>query len=343
MIRQDLLSRAKIFAAACSFSAVMFLVGSTAAAQDPSDKNADEPPKAANAKTAKLERSLELRVTRVKDKTGKQSTFVTLGNVETRLNQLAENARPVFAEFEPDKAKRSTVSIVIRADRDTPAGDVQQVIKLAQAEGFEKFALRPIKRAAAAPAAAQLELLTNFDGKLAAIVFDRRNLGTGEVAIKKLRTLVVAQSDELKAPLSRLMFLVEEDLQHVEVIQVMEAITNIRMSDGKTRAVGVVGFAAMRNSPDLNAKVVTTRVLPSKKTSTVSVSIGSDDGLQKGKLLFVYRNDPKTGKPRYLGRVRVTGVTPDRAVGVLMPADENDSVKPGDDVATRIPKPPKQK
>lgn len=35
-----------------------------------------------------------------------------------------------------------TITVVIRADAETPAGIVQQIIKLAQEHGFEKFALK---------------------------------------------------------------------------------------------------------------------------------------------------------------------------------------------------------
>lgn len=36
----------------------------------------------------------------------------------------------------------STITVIIRADADTPAGLVQELIKLAQDHGFEKFSLK---------------------------------------------------------------------------------------------------------------------------------------------------------------------------------------------------------
>ena len=40
------------------------------------------------------------------------------------------------------KTDPATVTVVIRADAEVPTGDVQQLIKLAQESGFEKFALK---------------------------------------------------------------------------------------------------------------------------------------------------------------------------------------------------------
>ena len=40
------------------------------------------------------------------------------------------------------KKKVGTATIVIRADRDVPTGKVQEVIRMCQDTGFEKFALR---------------------------------------------------------------------------------------------------------------------------------------------------------------------------------------------------------
>lgn len=328
--------RIKLSTTVCLALFVLSISTAASHAQDTNDEKGKTAEKSDKVKPVPKERSLDVRVSRVKGKDGKPSTVVTLGNIETPLDKLAEKAGPLFAEIEPDRAKRSKITVLIRADRSTPAGDVQDVIKLAQSEGFEKFALRAIKPTKAA-AAAKVELLTNFDGKLAALVFDGRNLGSGEAAIKKLAALLVTRCDELGAPLTRLSLLVEEELQHAELVRVMDVASSARMSDGKSRVVNQVGVAVVRNSPEIKAVVIGIQVLPSKKTITVSVSVGADDGLQKGRVLFVFRKDPKTGKPRFLGRVRVTGVSPDRSIGILMPADPKSRIKTGDEVSTRVP------
>lgn len=62
----------------------------------------------------------------------------------------------------------------------------------------------------------------------------------------------------------------------------------------------------------------------------VEVSIGSDDGLQKGHELEVFRAD------QYLGRLRVVSVTPDRAVVRVIKEYARGIVQRGDRVATKL-------
>jgi biopolymer transport protein ExbD len=40
------------------------------------------------------------------------------------------------------KIDPKTITVVIRADAEVPTGDVQQLIKLSQEAGFEKFSLK---------------------------------------------------------------------------------------------------------------------------------------------------------------------------------------------------------
>ena len=60
------------------------------------------------------------------------------------------------------------------------------------------------------------------------------------------------------------------------------------------------------------------------------VSIGSDDGLQAGHELEVFRAD------EYLGRLRVVSVKPDRAVVRVLKDFARGIVQRGDRVATRL-------
>jgi len=52
--------------------------------------------------------------------------------------QLAMEARVAEAK----KVDPKSITVVIRADAEVPTGDVQQLIKLAQESGFEKFSLK---------------------------------------------------------------------------------------------------------------------------------------------------------------------------------------------------------
>lgn len=63
---------------------------------------------------------------------------------------------------------------------------------------------------------------------------------------------------------------------------------------------------------------------------SIEVSLGFDDGLQKGHQIEVYRND------EYLGRAIVKSVKPDRAVAVLVREYSRGIVQRGDKVTTRL-------
>lgn len=69
------------------------------------------------------------------------------------------------------------------------------------------------------------------------------------------------------------------------------------------------------------------------KDGLVSVSIGSDAGLQKGHTLEVYRAAPK---PLYLGVIEIIEVTPQEAVGRPATPRFKDQMQTGDQVASRI-------
>lgn len=64
----------------------------------------------------------------------------------------------------------------------------------------------------------------------------------------------------------------------------------------------------------------------------VTISLGSDDDLQKGHELTVY------GKDGYLARIKLLTVTPDRSIGLVLPSTKmkNTTIKVGDNVSTKL-------
>src|SRR5690606_20255127 len=72
-------------------------------------------------------------------------------------------------------------------------------------------------------------------------------------------------------------------------------------------------------------------------TEFVQISIGSDDGLVEGHELDVYRTGLSNGsRPVYLGRIKLTTVEPDRAVGVVTHRPKNGIIERGDNVTTQL-------
>ena len=83
----------------------------------------------------------------------------------------------------------------------------------------------------------------------------------------------------------------------------------------------------------VEGKVVETRRLDNSGTEFVEISIGTDDDIRKGHELFVYRTD---GEAKFLGKIRITNVWPDKAVGTVVLKNKNGTIKKGDVVTSRL-------
>lgn len=89
--------------------------------------------------------------------------------------------------------------------------------------------------------------------------------------------------------------------------------------------------------PPVDGVVVQTQKDRTNRTKFVHISIGSDDGLQVGHELDVYRSaDRNGGEGQYLGRIRIIHLMPDQAVGLVVDAARNGIIERGDNVTTRL-------
>jgi septal ring factor EnvC (AmiA/AmiB activator) len=85
--------------------------------------------------------------------------------------------------------------------------------------------------------------------------------------------------------------------------------------------------------------LVTGRVLVTEKSGGgasrqfVEVSIGSDDGVTEGNILYVYRVGEQN---KYLGQIRLELVNADRAVGVVVDRAKNGVIEKEDYVTTKL-------
>ena len=65
-----------------------------------------------------------------------------LGGTEYTAQTLKNGLRQEMAVIESERKKQADANIIIRAHKDTAAGDVQEIIRAAQDQKFERFALR---------------------------------------------------------------------------------------------------------------------------------------------------------------------------------------------------------
>lgn len=102
-----------------------------------------------------------------------------------------------------------------------------------------------------------------------------------------------------------------------------------------------VSQLAARSSPPpaVDGKVMVVKSAKrSGESEHIELSLGSDDGLKLGHELTVFRSALQGGdeKAKYLARIRIVDVTPDRAVGQVIETTRNGVIRKGDNVTTKL-------
>ncbi len=82
--------------------------------------------------------------------------------------------------------------------------------------------------------------------------------------------------------------------------------------------------------PAVTGEVLNTRTSDTSRTEFVEISLGSDDGFKKGDELFVRRGG------EYLGRIRLSTLYPDRAVGTVSQRVRTGTIQKGDNVTPKL-------
>lgn len=82
--------------------------------------------------------------------------------------------------------------------------------------------------------------------------------------------------------------------------------------------------------PAVEGKILTARKEEKGNRLLVEVSLGQDDGLINGHTMTVYRGD------KYLGRIRLEDVRPNRSVGVVVDTAPNSVIQVEDHVTTKF-------
>ncbi len=90
--------------------------------------------------------------------------------------------------------------------------------------------------------------------------------------------------------------------------------------------------SATEPPPTVTGQVLSTRVSETSGTEFVLISLGKDDGFEKGHELSVYRGND------YLGKIKLTSVYPDKAVGTVIPSSRprNGQIQKGDNVTPKL-------
>jgi hypothetical protein len=101
-----------------------------------------------------------------------------------------------------------------------------------------------------------------------------------------------------------------------------------------------VNVLMARSNPPPSVVGRITEVKPAKRqgmSELLQVELGSDDGLQIGHEMTAYRPSLNGAQqPRFLARVKIVEVTPDRSVAEVIESSRNGPIKKGDNVTTQF-------
>jgi multidrug efflux pump subunit AcrA (membrane-fusion protein) len=76
-------------------------------------------------------------------------------------------------------------------------------------------------------------------------------------------------------------------------------------------------------------------VLASSSSGLIEISLGSDDGVQRGHEAFISRN--QGGESKFVAKIEIVKTTPDKSVGKVIPSYRKGPVERGDRVVTKLP------
>lgn len=242
-------------------------------------------------------KATQLQTTLDQERTQRQQLVDTKTRVETTLaSEQAARAQQV-AKLETEKA-------AIQAERD-------QLLK------EEAQLKQDLREAVASVQAAQAML----DSKLKEVEQLRTDINDQIRERNEQFAQVVQKTDELNQATNELTRLKD---------------TNVRLSQQMAHAKLVLE----RNNLRLESPVdgvpppVDGIVLASSPNGLVELSLGSDDGLERGHKLVVFRRS--AAGSTYLGQVEVVTTQPDRAVARILQESRRGNIERDDRVATRI-------
>ncbi len=153
-------------------------------------------------------------------------------------------------------------------------------------------------------------------------------------SVNELRAKIKSLEDTIFTQSIREKSLVDK---HKKVLNELKYLNKIVVNlgvDPKDPAI-----AGMKSPPPaVEGLIINTKKNKQNGTKFVEVSLGSDDGLSKGHQLFVYRFGTKENgnRPKYLGKIELVYVDPDKAVGTVIDAAKNGVIEKGDHVNSKL-------
>ena len=219
-------------------------------------------------------------------------------------------------------AKESELSTLIDQNAASEKDQEQVVKKLETALQQKNTELADLKKKREAE-------LSNLDKDIAELSEAKDERDAADALVGKLREEIHGLQDKLKKSVNDGASLASELHQsESELAMTTERKKQLEEQVANARVVLQQNGLSLKR-PEMVIPVVG-GVVTAVANDLAEVSIGSDDGLQAGHELEVFRAD------EYLGRLRVVSVKPDRAVVRVLKDFARGIVQRGDRVATRL-------
>lgn len=174
------------------------------------------------------------------------------------------------------------------------------------------------------------ELLTQQRTAIAAVENSQRQLDELSSQVQSLQTQLVDAQRDRDEQFAKVRDLTERWNQAQGVLSRLEQ-RNQDLTEQLAKASDVLSaYELTADTPVTNIPPPLDGEVLSVGKELVTVSLGQDDGLRRGHTLEVSRQD------KYLGRVVVTEVNPDQAVGRILPGYQRGPIREGDRVQTKV-------
>ena len=242
--------------------------------------------------------------------------------------------KPIGLKFQLDEARKKLENLTAERNRletelQTEKATRRQVLAKLESELTEvrrerdQLALQEADlRQKASDADANVRKLTQtLDARLAEIDQLRKDINDARVLRDEKFEQVVQLTDQLHQA--------QGELERLKLQNLMLA-----KQFAKARNVLMTHDLPLELPPDGQPPRLDGVVLASSANGRVDISLGSDDGLLKGHKLDVYRR--RGGESKYLGRIEVLQVLPDKAVAKILPEYRKGTIEREDRVATRL-------
>jgi len=171
---------------------------------------------------------------------------------------------------------------------------------------------------------------------VAAMQATQNSLASLRQEVDALRTNIQKAQKDREEAFTTLVKTTDELHQTANELTVLKD-RNVQLSEQLADAVAVLNKHDLKPIPAMYEGVpdeVKGLVAAVTGNGMMELSIGSDDGLQKGHKLEVYRK--ADGQSKYLGRIEVVQTQPDKAAAKILPDYQQGAIQAGDRVAARL-------